>query len=146
MGMIRLAFTLRFIVYTLSILLTAALLPAGCGVSARIDLAAVLWWCLLVYGSGTATDPDAARGAAKIIRSQPICVSCSNRYDPRCVKRRKRPYQLRAVLRLRSIKYRIGRCCPTRGGYEHEEVDNRQLDALCGGWGRACSRVRKEAD
>src|SRR5437016_1776170 len=33
------------------------------------------------------------------------------------------------------MKHRISRCCPTRGGYEHEEVDNRRLDALCGDGG-----------
>ena len=41
MGMIRLAFTLRFIVYTLSILLTAALLLTVVAYPPAIDLAAV---------------------------------------------------------------------------------------------------------
>src|ERR1700748_601750 len=33
---------------------------------------------------------------------------------------------------------------PTRGGYEHEDVDNRLLDALCGDGSRAGSRAHKE--
>jgi hypothetical protein len=32
-----------------------------------------------------------------------------------------------------------------KGKYEHEQVDNRRLDALCSNGGRACSRVGKEA-
>ena len=50
MGMIRLAFTPRFIVYTLSILLTAALLFTVLAYPPAIDLAAV---ALVVFAGFT---------------------------------------------------------------------------------------------
>jgi len=58
--------------------------------------------------------------------------------------RKAKPTSISRGAPLRSMNHPIGRHYPTRGGYEHEEVDNR-LDALCSNGGRACSRVRKEA-
>ncbi len=74
MGMIRLAFTPCFIVYTLSVLLIAALLLTVLAYPPAIDLAAVP---LTVFAGCTR--------CCAIIRSRPICAFCSNRYDPRCV-------------------------------------------------------------